>query len=115
MFRLDRRSAISAGVILVVLAVAFGAIARPFQAAPPWWTDSAAIQRGAHDVAISSCISCHALAGVANSTAARDLTHEGSRRSIAWLLHELAHPTSQRPPIPPGQIHDIAAYMESLR
>ncbi len=80
-----------------------------------WWVDARAIGRGARDFATGSCISCHALAGVSDSTAAIDLTHEGSRRSIPWLLHELAHPTSQRPPIPDGQLYDLAAYLASRR
>jgi mono/diheme cytochrome c family protein len=100
------------GSLVVLLSAA--ALVRPGHQGMAWWTDPAAIRRGAHDVATGSCISCHPLAGVSNAGAAIDLTHEGRRRSLAWLLHELAHPTSRRPPIPPGQLRDIAAYLKSL-
>jgi hypothetical protein len=99
----------------LALTLAAGMAARPAPHARSWWQDPAAIRRGAHDVATGSCISCHPLAGVSNAGEAIDLSHEGSRRSLPWLLHELAHPTSQRPPIPPGQLRDIAAYLKSLR
>jgi mono/diheme cytochrome c family protein len=78
-------------------------------------SDPAAIRRGAYDFATGSCISCHALAGVSNAAGAVDLTHEGRRRSATWLLHEITHPTSDRPPTPPGQERDLAAYLASLR
>lgn len=87
----------------------------PAAARPAWWIDARAIHRGARDFATGSCISCHALAGVSISTAALNLTHEGRRRAVPWLLHELAHPTSQRPPIPDTQVRDIAAYLASRR
>lgn len=80
-----------------------------------WQSDPAAIRRGAYDFATGSCISCHALAGVSNAAGAIDLTHEGRRRSATWLLHEITHPTSDRPPTPPGQERDLAAYLASLR
>jgi hypothetical protein len=80
-----------------------------------WQTDPAAIRRGAYDFATGSCISCHALAGVSNAAGAIDLTHEGRRRSATWLLREITHPTSDRPPTPPGQERDLAAYLASLR
>ena len=98
---------------LIALGAALAAGRPPAPAA--WWTDRAAIGRGAHDVATGSCISCHPLAGVSEAGGAIDLTHEGRRRSLPWLVHELAHPTSARPPIPPGQLRDIAAYLLSLR
>jgi hypothetical protein len=54
------------------------------------------------------------VAGVSSAAGGINLTHEGRRRSPAWLLHELAHPTSQRPPTPPGQARELAAYLASL-
>lgn len=97
-----------------VILIATAAILVAPRPAVPWWSNSAAIRRGAYDFATGSCISCHALAGISNANAAIDLTHEGRRRSPAWLLHEIAHPTSQRPPTPPGQTRDLAAYLSSL-
>jgi len=87
----------------------------PPPATAPWWTNHAAISRGAYDFATGSCISCHALAGVSNANAAIDLTHEGRRRAPAWLLREITHPTSDRPATPPGQARDLAAYLASRR
>lgn len=101
------------GVLSVVLIAAATTLAAPHSAAP-WWTDHAAIRRGAYDFATGSCISCHALAGISNANAAVDLTHEGRRRTASWLLHEIAHPTSDRPPTPRGQARDLAAYLSSL-
>jgi mono/diheme cytochrome c family protein len=108
--------------VLVVPAVALAfagttALVRPphTHAPRPWWTDPAAIRRGYRDFATGPCISCHTIVGVSSAGGAADLTHEGRRRSIRWLLHELAHPTSLRPPIPRGQLRDLAAYLESLR
>jgi mono/diheme cytochrome c family protein len=87
----------------------------PTPATTSWQTDPAAVRRGAHDFATGSCISCHALAGVSNAAGAIDLTHEGRRRSVTWLLREITHPTSDRPPTPPGQGRDLAVYLASLR
>ncbi len=106
-------------IVLVCSAVAIAVHPAPsyrIHTSPPaWWVDARAVGRGARDFATGSCISCHALAGVSDSTAAINLTHEGSRRSVPWLLHELAHPTSQRPPIPDGQLRDLVAYLVSRR
>lgn len=111
-----RMASVSVGALaLIVLISGALALSRPLPSPSPWWTDARAIHRGARDFATGSCISCHALAGVSDATAAVDLTHEGGRRSISWLLHELAHPTSQRPPIPDGQLRDLAAYLASQR
>ncbi len=115
-----RRRLIGA-VMVAVIGLVGGDVAVMAHPAPShtspaaWWVDARAIGRGARDFATGSCISCHALAGVSDSTAAINLTHEGSRRSVRWLLHELAHPTSQRPPIPDGQLRDLAAYLASRR
>jgi mono/diheme cytochrome c family protein len=105
-----------AALLLVAAAVVSGALSRPSPRPAPaaWWASRTAIGRGARDFATGSCISCHALAGVSNANAAIDLTHEGRRRSAAWLLHEIIHPTSDRPATPPGQEHDLAAYLASL-
>jgi hypothetical protein len=80
-----------------------------------WQDNPAAIRRGAYDFATGSCTACHALAGVSDSAGAIDLTHEGRRRSAAWLLHEISQPTSVRPPTPPGQARELAAFLSSLR
>ncbi len=102
--------------LLLVAAVASGALAQPSPrpTPAPWWANRAAIGRGARDFATGSCVSCHALAGVSNANAAIDLTHEGRRRPASWLLHEIIHPTSDRPATPPGQERDLAAYLASL-
>jgi len=104
--------------LLLVVAVAGGALTRPSLRPAPspalWWTNRAAIGRGARDFATGSCVSCHALTGVSNADAAIDLTYEGRRRAATWLLHEIIHPTSDRPATPPGQERDLAAYLASL-
>lgn len=107
------RRVLAAGAVSAVLIAAAATLAAPRPAAP-WWADRAAIRRGAYDFATGSCISCHALAGISNANAAIDLTHEGRRRSASWLLHEIVHPTSDRPPTPHGQARDLAAYLSSL-
>ena len=81
----------------------------------PWWTDRAAIQRGARDFATGPCISCHTIAGISSAAGGADLSHEGRRRSVPWLMHELTHPTSPRPAIPAHQVRDLVAYLSSLR
>lgn len=100
--------------VLVVGLLGVSLSPRPTAPRVRWWADRAAIQRGARDFATGSCISCHTLAGVSTANAAADLTHEGRRRSPGWLLHEITHPTSRRPPTPPGQARDLAAYLASL-
>lgn len=75
----------------------------------------AAIARGRLDFATGSCISCHALYPIADAGGAIDLTHEGRRRTLRWLQHEIRHPTSQRPPTPAGQADDLAIFLSSLR
>ena len=85
------------------------------QVRAPWWTDRAAIQRGARDFATGPCISCHTIAGISSAAGGADLSHEGKRRSAPWLMHELTHPTSPRPAIPAHQVRDLAAYLSSLR
>jgi len=103
-----------AAVLLVAVVAGVGAHPAPRPAPAPWWANRAAIGHGARDFATGSCVSCHALAGVSNANAAIDLTREGRRRSAAWLLREISHPTSDRPATPPGQEHDLAAYLASL-
>jgi len=75
----------------------------------------AAITRGRADFATGSCISCHALYPISTAGGAIDLTHEGARRQFTWLQHEIRFPTSQRPPTPPGQADDLAAFLASLK
>ncbi len=75
----------------------------------------AAIARGRYDFATGSCISCHALYPISSAGGAIDLTHEGRRRSLAWLEHEIRFPTSIRPPTPPGQAGDLALFLSSLK
>ena len=74
-----------------------------------------AIARGRADFATGSCISCHALFPISSAGGAIDLTHEGRRRAFIWLQHEIRFPTSQRPPTPPGQADDLAAFLASLK
>ena len=73
------------------------------------------IARGRADFATGSCISCHALYPISSAGGAIDLTHEGRRRTFVWLQHEIRFPTSQRPPTPPGQADDLAAFLASLK
>lgn len=104
------------GAILAALALLVGVLAAVQahrQASGAAWR--AAVARGRVDFATGSCISCHALAGISSAGGAIDLTHEGSRRSLDWLRHEIRFPTSQRPPTPPGQADDLAAFLSSLR
>jgi mono/diheme cytochrome c family protein len=75
----------------------------------------AAIGHGRYDFATGSCISCHALYPISSAGGAIDLTHEGRRRSLAWLEHEIRFPTSIRPPTPPGQADDLALFLSSLK
>ncbi len=75
----------------------------------------AAVARGRYDFATGSCISCHALYPISSAGGAIDLTHEGSRRSLAWLQHEIRFPSSLRPPTPAGQSDDLAAFLSSLK
>ena len=75
----------------------------------------ATVARGRYDFATGSCISCHALYPISSAGGAIDLTHEGSRRSLAWLQHEIRFPTSVRPPTPPGQADELAAFLSSLK
>jgi len=75
----------------------------------------AALARGRYDFSTGSCISCHALSGISTAGGGADLTHESNRRSLAWLQHEIRFPTSIRPPTPPGQADDLAAFLSAQR
>ena len=75
----------------------------------------ASIARGRYDFATGPCISCHAHYPISSAGGAIDLTHEGSRRSLAWLQHEIRFPTSLRPPTLAGQADDLAAFLSSLK
>ncbi len=101
---------------VVVLVVGLGVVllqaSRPRQSDRDW---QASVARGRRDFATGSCISCHALYPISTAGGAIDLTHEGSRRTLAWLQHEIRFPTSLRPPTPPGQADDLAAFLSSLK
>jgi hypothetical protein len=90
-------------------------VVRSHQARQPGVDRQAAIARGRYDFATGSCISCHALYPISSAGGAVDLTHEGRRRTLAWLEHEIRFPTSVRPPTPPGQADDLAAFLSSLK
>ena len=75
----------------------------------------AAIARGRYDFATGSCISCHALYPISDAGGAIDLTHEGRKRALTWLRHEIRFPTSARPPTPAGQADDLAVFLSSLK
>jgi hypothetical protein len=38
-----------------------------------------------------------------------------SRRSLAWLRHEIPFPTFIRPPTPPGQADELALFLSSRK
>lgn len=82
------------------------------QGGPDW---RATIARGRYDFATGSCISCHALYPISAAGGAIDLTHEGGKRTLAWLRHEIRFPTSSRPPTPSGQAGDLAVFLSSLK
>ena len=107
------RGLVVCAIVLVGLGMIMWRPSAPVGA--PWWTDRAAIQRGARDFATGPCISCHTIAGISSAAGGADLSHEGKRRSVPWLMHELTHPTSPRPAIPAHQVRDLAAYLSSLR
>jgi hypothetical protein len=105
-----------AGVtLLVLLAVVGGILAQAQRSRQPDDAWQAAVARGRQDFATGSCISCHALFPISSAGGAIDLTHEGSRRTLTWLRHEIRFPTSVRPPTPAGQADDLAAFLSSLK
>lgn len=108
---------IALALVFVAALVGVGATVRTvaFRPSAPWWKSPAAIRRGAYDFATGACISCHTIAGVSSASAGAELTHEGRKRTAAWILHDLLHPTCDRPPVPHGQERDLAAYLASLR
>lgn len=108
-----RRWLLAGAVIGSVLAVA-AALATGRQGAAPA-VSAAAVARGREDYSTGSCISCHTLTPISYAGGGSDLTHEGRRRSYPWLRHEIRFPTSQRPPTPPGQADDLAAFLSSLK
>jgi hypothetical protein len=103
------------GVVLLLVASAIVVIvlSRNLSQTDANW--QAAVARGRYDFSTGSCISCHALYPISTAGGAVDLTHEGSKRSFAWLQHEIRFPTSQRPPTPAGQADDLAAFLSSLK
>jgi hypothetical protein len=112
-FPLRRLRVLLALVLLVALALGL-ALAAALQARSDAG-QRAAIARGRHDFATGSCISCHALYPISSAGGAIDLTHEGSRHSLAWLRHEIRFPTTIRPPTPLGQADDLALFLSSLK
>jgi mono/diheme cytochrome c family protein len=103
------------GGVLCLVAVAVVVIVQGRQLSRTDANRQAAVARGRYDFSTGSCISCHALYSISSAGGAVDLTHEGSRRSYAWLQHEIRFPTSQRPPTPAGQADDLAAFLSSLK
>jgi hypothetical protein len=103
------------GAVLLLVAMAVVLIVQDRQSSRTNADWQAAAARGRYDFSTGSCISCHALYSISTAGGAMDLTHEGSRRSYAWLQHEIRFPTSQRPPTPPGQADDLAAFLSSLK
>jgi len=103
------------GAVLLLVAVAVAVIMQGRQVNQTNANWQASVVRGRYDFSTGSCISCHALYPISAAGGAMDLTHEGSRRSYAWLQHEIRFPTSQRPPTPPGQAADLAAFLSSLK
>ena len=104
-----------AGVLIGLTALVGGVTVltrAPDRAGTDW---RQAIARGRADFATGSCISCHALYPISSAGGAIDLTHEGRRHTFVWLQHEIRFPTSQRPPTPPGQADDLAAFLASLK
>jgi mono/diheme cytochrome c family protein len=108
--RISLLLALAALLALLALALVHGHQDRPLSA--DW---RAAVARGRYDFATGSCISCHALYPISSAGGAVDLTHEGRKRTLAWLRHEIRFPTSIRPPTPPGQADDLAAFLSSLK
>lgn len=104
------------GIALLILAALIGGI---FVQAHAGHQDGAdrglAIARGRYDFATGSCISCHALFPISAAGGAVDLTHEGGKRTLAWLRNEIRFPTSSRPPTPSGQADDLAVFLSSLK
>ena len=107
------RRLVGAALLLVVLPV--GVLIQAHVSNQTTAERRAAIARGRYDFATGSCISCHALYPISSAGGAVDLTHEGNKRTFAWLQHEIRFPTSQRPPTPPGQADDLAAFLSSLK
>ena len=103
------------GAVLCLVAAAMAVIVQGRQLSQTDANWQAAVARGRYDFSTGSCISCHALYPISAAGGAVDLTHEGSRRSYAWLRHEIRFPTSQRPPTPAGQADDLAAFLSSLK
>ncbi len=103
------------GVVLLLVASAVAVIAEDRQVSQSKANWQTSVARGRYDFSTGSCISCHALYPISAAGGAIDLTHEGSKRSYSWLQHEIRFPTSQRPPTPPGQADDLAAFLSSLK
>lgn len=104
------------GLALLILTALIGGIVVRDHAAQQGGRDRGlSIARGRYDFATGSCISCHALYPISAAGGAVDLTHEGRRRNLSWLQHEIRFPTSARPPTPAGQADDLAVFLSSLK
>ena len=121
--------------------MAFVVIAQPEQDYNQWLRDNAATPAAPTDAQAKagqqvfvngSCAGCHAVAGTsANATFGPDLTHFGSRRTIAaltlpndpdhlaqWLAHtQRVKPGALMPNIDltTGQVNQLVAYLEQLK
>jgi cytochrome c oxidase subunit 2 len=101
------------------------------QATPPGPELSAQAELGREVFATSSCADCHRVAGVSESEVGPDLTHIGSRRTLAAGVLEnnrgnmggwLTDPQGIKPGAPmPGsdlsgpELHALLTYLEELR
>ena len=88
-------------------------------------------ERGAQIFANSPCTTCHTINGISKGYIGPDLTHVGSRGTIAsgifkndpeHLTNWISHPGELKPgaempkfDIGPDQLHDLVAYLESLK
>jgi mono/diheme cytochrome c family protein len=104
-----------AGLLVAVTALVVGVTVLIRSPERPSTDRRQEIARGRADFATGSCISCHALYPISSAGGAIDLTHEGTRHTFVWRQHEIRFPTSQRPPTPPGQADDLAAFLASLK
>lgn len=104
------------GLALLILVAVIGGIFVRDHAGHQGGTDRGlAVTRGRYDFATGSCISCHTLYPISAAGGAVDLTHEGGKRTLTWLRHEIRFPTSARPPTPAGQADDLAVFLSSLK
>jgi cytochrome c oxidase subunit 2 len=89
--------------------------------APAADSRAALVEQGKKLFVSQGCYGCHTV-GAMGTPIGPDLTHEGRRRSEAYLLAWLRDPTSQKPTahmprieLAPGDIEALAAFLDSLR